>query len=92
MNTAEKPLLKRTPLHAAHLRAGARMVEFGGWEMPVQYSGLKAEHRAVREEAGVFDVSHMGEFRISGPDAERFLQHVTTNDVSRLRPGRAHYN
>jgi aminomethyltransferase len=89
---SESSELKRTPLHAAHLRAGARMVPFGGWEMPVQYGGLKAEHTAVRERAGVFDVSHMGEFRVSGPDAEGFLQHVTTNDVSKLKPGRAHYN
>ncbi|WP_339095729.1 glycine cleavage system aminomethyltransferase GcvT [Deinococcus sp. VB142] len=84
--------LKRTPLHAAHQKAGARMVPFGGWDMPVQYSGLKAEHEAVRTSAGVFDVSHMGEFRITGPDALKFLQHVTPNDVSKLRPGRAQYN
>jgi aminomethyltransferase len=68
------------------------MVPFGGWDMPVQYQGLKAEHSAVRESAGVFDVSHMGEFRVSGPGAESYLQHVTTNDVSKLKPGRAHYN
>ncbi|MFC4638616.1 glycine cleavage system aminomethyltransferase GcvT [Deinococcus hohokamensis] len=89
--TSELPL-KRTPLHAAHLRAGARMVPFGGWDMPVQYAGLKAEHQAVREAAGVFDVSHMGEFRIQGAGALAFLQHVTPNDVSKLRPGRAQYN
>ena len=68
------------------------MVPFGGWDMPVQYAGVKAEHEAVRERAGVFDVSHMGEFRITGPDALKFLQHVTPNDVSKLRPGRAQYN
>ncbi len=68
------------------------MVPFGGWDMPVQYAGVKAEHTAVRERAGMFDVSHMGEFRVTGPDAERFLQYVTTNDVSKLKPGRAHYN
>ncbi|ULH14501.1 glycine cleavage system aminomethyltransferase GcvT [Deinococcus sp. KNUC1210] len=84
--------LRRTPLHAAHHRAGARMVPFGGWDMPVQYQGVKAEHAAVREDAGMFDVSHMGEFRISGPEAETFLQYVTTNDVARLKPGRAQYN
>ncbi|MFC4455986.1 glycine cleavage system aminomethyltransferase GcvT [Deinococcus sonorensis] len=84
--------LQRTPLHAAHLRAGARMVPFGGWDMPVSYSGVKAEHTAVRERAGVFDVSHMGEFRVTGPGAEAFLQYVTTNDVSRLKVGRAQYN
>ncbi len=84
--------LKRTPLHAAHLRAGARMVPFGGWDMPVQYAGVKAEHQAVRQTAGVFDVSHMGEFRVTGPGAEAFLQRVTTNDVSKLKVGRAQYN
>ncbi|CAM3760365.1 glycine cleavage system aminomethyltransferase GcvT [Deinococcus saxicola] len=87
-----EPTLRRTPLHAAHLRAGARMVSFGGWDMPVQYAGLKAEHDAVRTAAGMFDVSHMGEFRVTGPGALAFLQGVTTNDVSKLRPGRAHYN
>lgn len=92
MDNAEQTVLKRTPLHAAHLRTGARMVAFGGWDMPVSYAGLKAEHQAVREGAGMFDVSHMGEFRVTGPDAEKFLQHMTTNDVSKLRPGRAHYN
>ncbi|ANC71094.1 glycine cleavage system aminomethyltransferase GcvT [Deinococcus radiodurans] len=84
--------LRRTPLHAAHQKAGARMVPFGGWDMPVQYAGVKAEHEAVRKNAGVFDVSHMGEFRVTGPDALKFLQHVTPNDVSKLRPGRAQYN
>ncbi|ASN79858.1 glycine cleavage system aminomethyltransferase GcvT [Deinococcus ficus] len=90
-DTASAPL-RRTPLHAAHLKAGARMVPFGGWDMPVQYAGLKAEHEAVRTGAGVFDVSHMGEFRVTGPDALAFLQHVTPNDVSKIRPGRAQYN
>ena len=88
----ENQNLKRTPLHAAHLRAGARMVPFGGWDMPVQYAGLKAEHQAVRENVGMFDVSHMGQFRFRGPGALDFLQHVTPNDVSKLKPGRAHYN
>ncbi|AZI43032.1 glycine cleavage system aminomethyltransferase GcvT [Deinococcus psychrotolerans] len=91
-NLDETGALRRTPLHAAHLRAGARMVPFGGWDMPVQYAGVKAEHAAVRESAGMFDVSHMGEFRVTGPDAEAFLQYVTTNDLSKLRPGRAQYN
>ncbi|UFA50207.1 glycine cleavage system aminomethyltransferase GcvT [Deinococcus radiophilus] len=84
--------LKKTPLHAAHLRSGARMVPFGGWDMPVQYAGLKAEHQAVRENVGMFDVSHMGQFRFSGAGALDFLQYVTPNDVSKLKPGRAHYN
>ncbi|ADV66655.1 glycine cleavage system aminomethyltransferase GcvT [Deinococcus maricopensis] len=83
--------LKRTPLHAAHVRAGARMVPFGGWDMPVQYTGLLKEHHAVREGVGVFDVSHMGEFRVRGPGALDFLQRATTNDVSKLKPGRAQY-
>ncbi|GMA17205.1 hypothetical protein GCM10025871_35360 [Deinococcus metallilatus] len=68
------------------------MVPFGGWDMPVQYAGVKAEHDAVRTRAGVFDVSHMGEFRVQGPDAGAFLQRVTTNDVMKLKPGRAQYN
>ncbi|GAA5514745.1 aminomethyltransferase [Deinococcus carri] len=68
------------------------MVPFGGWDMPVQYAGVKAEHDAVRTRAGVFDVSHMGEFRVQGPDAEAFLQRVTTNDIGKLKPGRAQYN
>lgn len=68
------------------------MVPFGGWDMPVQYKGLKAEHEAVRTKAGVFDVSHMGEFRFTGAGALDFLQYVTPNNVARLKPGRAHYN
>lgn len=92
MNNNSEQSLKKTPLHAAHLRAGAKMVPFGGWDMPVQYSGLKAEHQAVRENVGVFDVSHMGQFRFEGPDALKFLQYVTANDVSKIKPGRAHYN
>ena len=84
--------LERTPLHEAHLAAGGRMVPFAGWEMPVQYTGVMDEHRAVRTAAGLFDVSHMGEVRVAGPGAEAFLQHLTPNDVARLRPGRAHYS
>jgi aminomethyltransferase len=84
--------LKRTPLHAKHLESNARMVPFGGWDMPVQYAGVIAEHTAVREKAGMFDVSHMGEFRISGEDALGFLQYATVNDVSKLKVGRAQYN
>ncbi len=84
--------LKHTPLHDAHVRAGAKLVEFAGWRMPVQYSGVIEEHRAVRSAAGLFDVSHMGEIRVSGAGAERFLQRMTPNDVAKLRPGRAHYS
>lgn len=83
--------LKRTVLHAEHLALGARMVEFGGWEMPVQYTGIIDEHRAVRERAGIFDVSHMGEFWVNGPGALAFLQHVTTADVAQLAVGQAGY-
>ncbi|MCZ6728023.1 MAG: glycine cleavage system aminomethyltransferase GcvT [Acidobacteria bacterium] len=84
--------LRRTPLHAAHLAAKGRMVPFAGWEMPVQYSGVMDEHRAVRSAAGLFDVSHMGEVRVTGAGAEAFLQHLTPNDVSKLAPGRIHYS
>lgn len=85
--------LKKTPLHAEHLALGAKMVPYAGYEMPVQYpSGITAEHRAVREAAGVFDVSHMGEFEVRGPGALDYLQHVTTNDVSRLEVGQAQYS
>jgi aminomethyltransferase len=83
--------LKRTPLYEQHLALGARLVEFGGWEMPVQYSSILDEHRAVRTHAGLFDVSHMGEFKVEGPDALSFLQHLVPNDVSRLVMNQALY-
>ena len=83
---------QHTPLHDRHVAAGARLVPFAGWEMPVQYEGIRAEHEAVRERAGVFDVSHMGEIETSGPDAEAFLQRVLSNDVSRLADGGAQYS
>src|SRR5215469_14687122 len=76
--------LKRTPLYEQHLALGARLVEFGGWEMPVQYSSILEEHRAVRTRAGLFDVSHMGEFKVEGKDALAFLQYLVPNDVGRL--------
>jgi aminomethyltransferase len=85
------PDLLKTVLHGEHLRLNARMVEFGGWDMPVQYTGIIDEHRAVRERAGIFDVSHMGEFWVSGPDALAFLQHVTTADISQLAVGQSGY-
>jgi aminomethyltransferase len=84
-------MLKRTPLYAAHLAAGARMVEFGGWEMPVQYSGIIEEHQAVRNHAGLFDISHMGRFMLRGPQAEVLLQHVVTCDVSAIPLGQSNY-
>ena len=84
--------LRRTPLHAEHGALGAKLVPFAGYEMPVQYpSGITAEHRAVREAAGLFDVSHMGEFEVRGDRALDFVQHVTTNDVSKLSVGQAQY-
>src|SRR6266446_3708852 len=83
--------LKRTPLYAAHLELGAKMVEFGGWEMPVQYSGIVEEHRAVRTYAGLFDVSHMGEFKVEGSDALAFLQYLVPNDVAHLSLHQALY-
>jgi aminomethyltransferase len=84
--------LKRTPLFDAHRKLGAKMVPFGGWEMPVQYAGILEEHRAVREKAGLFDVSHMGEFEIRGPRALEAVQRLTTNDASRLRIGQVQYS
>ena len=84
--------LKRTPLYAAHRRARAKMVEFAGWEMPVQYTGVIEEHRAVRQRAGLFDVSHMGEIEIQGPDAVECCQRISANDVSRMKVFQAQYN
>jgi aminomethyltransferase len=84
--------LKRTPLFEAHLKAGARMVPFGGWEMPVQYAGIVEEHRTVRSSVGLFDVSHMGEFEVEGPGALAALQLLTTNDVAALAVGQVQYS
>ena len=87
-----KPL-KRTPLYDVHVALGAKIVPFAGFEMPVQYpTGITAEHKAVREKAGLFDVSHMGEFIVRGPQAVEFVNHVTTNDVASLKPGQAQYS
>jgi aminomethyltransferase len=83
--------LRRTPLYDRHVALRARMVPFAGWEMPVQYAGVIAEHRAVRSDAGVFDVSHMGELEIEGPTARDLLQSTLSNDVDRLSPGEAQY-
>ncbi len=84
--------IKETPLRAAHEAAGARMVEFAGWRMPVQYSGVIDEHLAVRKRAGLFDVSHMGELRVGGPQALDLVQHLTPNNAAKLPPGRAQYS
>ena len=91
--TSTDTALKRTPLYDVHAALGARLVPFAGFEMPVQYpTGITAEHKAVREKAGLFDVSHMGEFMVAGPQAVDFVNYVTTNDVAALQPGQAHYS
>lgn len=84
--------MKKTPLYNEHLKLGAKMVPFGGWEMPVQYAGLMEEHNAVRNSAGLFDVSHMGEFEFTGPDTLPFLDFLTANDVAKLADGQAQYS
>ncbi len=83
--------LKKTALFGAHEKLGGRMVEFGGWQMPVQYGGIVEEHKAVREAAGVFDISHMGEFFVGGPFAMAFLNGLLTNDVAKLGVGQGQY-
>ena len=83
--------MKRTPLHAAHQRLGGKLIEFGGWEMPVQYTSITDEHQAVRKAAGLFDISHMGEVSITGPAALAFLNRTLTNDLSRLEAGQGQY-
>ncbi len=83
--------MKRTPLYAAHQRLGGKLIEFGGWEMPVQYTSITEEHLAVRQAAGLFDISHMGEVSLSGAEAEAFLNYVLTNDVRKLAPGQGQY-
>jgi glycine cleavage system T protein (aminomethyltransferase) len=84
--------MRKTPLNAVHRASGAKMVPFGGWDMPVEYAGLIGEHMAVRKAAGLFDVSHMGEFEVVGPGALAFLQRVTTNDVAKLVDGQVQYS
>ena len=84
--------LKRTPLFSLYEKLGGRQVDFGGWELPVQFSGIRTEHLAVRSAAGIFDVSHMGEVRVQGPGALAFLQRVTCNDAARMAVGAAQYS
>ena len=84
--------LRRTPLYDRHVALGAKLVPFAGWEMPVQYEGVIQEHRAVRTDAGVFDVSHMGEFEVEGPTARDLLQATLSNDVDKLHSGEAQYS
>jgi len=88
----EDRALSRTPLYDLHVAAGAKMVEFGGWLMPVQYTGIIEEHRKVRSTAGLFDLSHMGRLSVSGPDSTRFLQGLATNDVRKLEAGQVQYS
>ena len=92
MEQAAATPLKKTPLNARHRASGARMVAFGGWDMPVEYSGIVAEHMAVRERAGLFDVSHMGEIEIAGRNALEAVQRISCNDASKLQVGQAHYS
>jgi len=84
--------MKRTPLYEAHAALGAKLVDFAGWEMPIQYSGVVDEYHAVRSKAGLFDVSHMGRIRVAGPGAVPFLQRVTTNNVAKLAPLESQYS
>src|SRR2546425_5683932 len=84
--------LARTPLYDRHVALGGRMVDFGGWELPQQYTSIRGEHIAVRKVAGLFDISHMGRFRVTGSGSFEFLQGLLTNDLSRIGYGRAHYN
>ena len=83
--------LRRTPFFHAHERSGAKLVDFAGWEMPVSYQGTMAEHRQVRESVGLFDVSHMGEIRVAGPNALACLQYLVSNDVSTVPVGQSQY-
>ena len=92
MPASDSAALKRTPLHARHVAHGARMVAFGGWEMPLQYAGIAAEHMAVRTAAGLFDVSHMGEVEIAGSGALAAVQRISCNDAARLEVGQAQYS
>jgi len=84
--------LRTTPLHATHKKMGAKMVDFGGWDMPVLYSSLLEEHHAVRQRVGIFDVSHMGEIEVRGPEALKLVDYVSTNNASKLKIGQAHYS
>ena len=90
MNTHTIP--QRTPFHAFHQAAGGKLIDFAGFEMPVRYSGDVREHQCVRQKAGLFDISHMGEFHVSGPGALEFLNHMVTNDLAAIAPGQAMYS
>ena len=84
-------MLKRTALFSAHQKLGAKLIDFGGWEMPVQYTSITDEHLAVRNAAGIFDISHMGEITVSGAAAAEFLNQLLTNDIRKLAPGLGQY-
>src|SRR6201997_4619701 len=84
--------LKKTPLFDVHCSLGAKLVDFGGWNMPVQYSGIIQEHNAVRTSVGIFDVSHMGEIEIHGPEALDLIQYVSSNNAAKLQVGQAQYS
>ncbi|MQA28969.1 MAG: glycine cleavage system aminomethyltransferase GcvT [Luteitalea sp.] len=92
MEQTADPSLKKTALHARHRTSGARMVPFGGWDMPVEYSGIVAEHLAVRERAGIFDVSHMGQIEVAGKNALEAVQRISCNDAAKLQVGQAQYS
>ncbi|MEO5953299.1 MAG: glycine cleavage system aminomethyltransferase GcvT, partial [Chloroflexia bacterium] len=89
---SEPQTLKATPLNAVHRQLGAKMVDFGGWDMPVQYRGILDEHKAVRTGVGIFDVSHMGEIVVRGPQALELVNHISTNDAAKLKVGQVHYS
>src|SRR5271165_4147369 len=92
MSSSAPPRLRRTALYECHVAAGAKLVDFAGWEMPVQYTGIREEHMAVREACGIFDVSHMGEIETSGRDALLLLQRLLSNDVARITIAGAQYS
>src|SRR5215831_3086000 len=92
VTTTATPTLRKTALNQVHRRMDAKMVDFGGWDMPVEYSGILSEHEAVRTRAGLFDVSHMGEIEIRGSGALDLVQWVSCNDASKLTEGQAHYS
>src|SRR6202521_5904992 len=92
VNTSATVELRKTALNSVHRRMGAKMVNFGGWDMPVEYSGIVSEHMATRTAAGLFDVSHMGEIEVRGAHALELVQHVTCNDAAKLADGQAQYS
>src|SRR3954466_4083344 len=91
MTTSPSSELKKSPLHERHVALGAKFAEFGGWEMPLEYSGVVAEHTAVRTSVGVFDVSHLGKATVKGPGAAAYVNACLTNDLGKIAPGQAQY-